>query len=802
MFRFKRERQLARENKQLRARVDELSDELLRLTAQKNKTFKVQNAVRQAHAAEKSSLKTQLAEAEQRYAAEKATLVQQLAESEQQVEDLLMTASPIQECVATQTDSLAVKEPAAPLASISVECQTEGDVKEVEAGCMGITFAATPQREEGAADDDDGEAEDEDDSAFAPSAIAAAAAAAAAAAGGKGGAGGLRRRGGAAAPAVPRTPVDPECLYRPGEDGNGPNRGANDGQNGDNVGAVLDADAPAPPVICNVSDLAGREEDDANTTAAASAQHRHLDTTFNASTIGDWVDMNDVTTFAGDLNKTSIRSMYSQCMADISTARKVGELRGVGRLIRALIKRRLFSKEDFASLQEEYKEKMIEIKNPGVAPSNFEDAVDAADTNDTRRLKGVITAMKSELIKAKSTVARQSWQTEKLKLYCKERDRFILDLLQSPEKLEGRQTLLNQFLNRPSLNLAAGGASSDGPHFEAPPTPGGVLGPSPNTPFAVAHRGERNAALVDMVTQQDASSVINSGGKSAVDRSSRGPEGCSDGSCSSGGSGGGGGGGSISSASASGADAAITHELISPITTIAKPTTTPVNSAVAQKIDFLSSSDGCGAAVEDSPHTVLKGWSPGTLAHATPLTEGTPITFTQPTPAGEQESQGGSSADLNLNWNCSKYNAVARVDAPMTLSNCAACGDKAYAAERIVVDGHAYHKSCFKCSHCQKVVSAGSYAALNGRLFCKPHFKQIFKRSGNYDGGSFGTCSPARFKHTLDQSMLEQSLLEEEASFVAAVPPSEDFIDISIIETQGEKEQHERDTNRPPALKF
>ena len=60
----------------------------------------------------------------------------------------------------------------------------------------------------------------------------------------------------------------------------------------------------------------------------------------------------------------------------------------------------------------------------------------------------------------------------------------------------------------------------------------------------------------------------------------------------SGGSGGGGGGGSISSASASGADAAITHELISPITTIAKPTTTPVNSAVAQKIDFLSSSDG------------------------------------------------------------------------------------------------------------------------------------------------------------------------------------------------------------------
>ena len=29
----------------------------------------------------------------------------------------------------------------------------------------------------------------------------------------------------------------------------------------------------------------------------------------------------------------------------------------------------------------------------------------------------------------------------------------------------------------------------------------------------------------------------------------------------------------------------------------------------------------------------------------------------------------------------------------------------------------------------------GNYAALQGKLYCKPHFKQLFKTKGNYDEG-------------------------------------------------------------------
>lgn len=226
---------------------------------------------------------------------------------EQQAE--LPKKTPVQESIETQTEP-----ELAPPALVSTGCQTEDDAAAVEADCAGITFAKTPLKEGGVLDDgagndheDEEGDEDEDDAAFAPSAIAAAAAAAA-----------------SASTAVPQTPEYPDGI---------------------------DA-APSTPLIQNLSDLAAAE--DAIATGSRTTSNRRGDTTFNASTIGDWVDMNDVTTFAGDLNKTSIRSMYTQCMADISTARKVDDLRGVGRLIRALIKRRLFSKDDFASLQNEY----------------------------------------------------------------------------------------------------------------------------------------------------------------------------------------------------------------------------------------------------------------------------------------------------------------------------------------------------------------------------------------------------------------------------------------------------------------
>jgi hypothetical protein len=58
--------------------------------------------------------------------------------------------------------------------------------------------------------------------------------------------------------------------------------------------------------------------------------------------------------------------------------------------------------------------------------------------------------------------------------------------------------------------------------------------------------------------------------------------------------------------------------------------------------------------------------------------------------------------------------------------------------EAIVADSKTFHKTCLRCCHCNNVLKLGNYAALQGKYYCKPHFKQLFALKGNYDEG-FGT---------------------------------------------------------------
>jgi hypothetical protein len=48
------------------------------------------------------------------------------------------------------------------------------------------------------------------------------------------------------------------------------------------------------------------------------------------------------------------------------------------------------------------------------------------------------------------------------------------------------------------------------------------------------------------------------------------------------------------------------------------------------------------------------------------------------------------------------------------------------------VEGLPYHKNCFKCVHGGCTISPSNYAALEGRLYCKHHYSQLFKEKGNY----------------------------------------------------------------------
>ncbi|MBN3306234.1 XIRP2 protein, partial [Amia calva] len=69
------------------------------------------------------------------------------------------------------------------------------------------------------------------------------------------------------------------------------------------------------------------------------------------------------------------------------------------------------------------------------------------------------------------------------------------------------------------------------------------------------------------------------------------------------------------------------------------------------------------------------------------------------------------------------------------LEMCAACQKKVYPMECLIADKQTFHKSCFRCQHCSSKLSLGNYASLHGQMYCKPHFKQLFKSKGNYDEG-------------------------------------------------------------------
>eukprot|EP00037_Helgoeca_nana_P014199 m.132386 g.132386 ORF g.132386 m.132386 type:complete len:492 (+) comp22444_c0_seq3:90-1565(+) len=108
------------------------------------------------------------------------------------------------------------------------------------------------------------------------------------------------------------------------------------------------------------------------------------------------------------------------------------------------------------------------------------------------------------------------------------------------------------------------------------------------------------------------------------------------------------------------------------------------------------------------------------------------------------------------------------------LTMCHVCDKKVFPMEKVSIDGDTYHKWCLRCSECNKVLSAGSYAKVHGVLFCKPHFQQLFKSKGNYDEG-FGHNSRKRDfiqgDAASDRSLLphEDSQLEDDGAHMLLV---------------------------------
>ena len=67
-----------------------------------------------------------------------------------------------------------------------------------------------------------------------------------------------------------------------------------------------------------------------------------------------------------------------------------------------------------------------------------------------------------------------------------------------------------------------------------------------------------------------------------------------------------------------------------------------------------------------------------------------------------------------------------------TLDKCAACDKTVYVVDLLTLENVPYHKNCFKCSHCKGCLTMSTYSSMDGILYCKTHFEQLFKESGNF----------------------------------------------------------------------
>eukprot|EP01147_Barroeca_monosierra_P010603 gene10603-2725_t len=65
-------------------------------------------------------------------------------------------------------------------------------------------------------------------------------------------------------------------------------------------------------------------------------------------------------------------------------------------------------------------------------------------------------------------------------------------------------------------------------------------------------------------------------------------------------------------------------------------------------------------------------------------------------------------------------------------NRCSVCQKPVFAMEKVSADGIVLHKWCFRCAECNCKVSLGTYASLDGVIYCKPHFKQLFQLRGRY----------------------------------------------------------------------
>ncbi|XP_031132078.1 LIM domain-containing protein WLIM1-like [Ipomoea triloba] len=74
-----------------------------------------------------------------------------------------------------------------------------------------------------------------------------------------------------------------------------------------------------------------------------------------------------------------------------------------------------------------------------------------------------------------------------------------------------------------------------------------------------------------------------------------------------------------------------------------------------------------------------------------------------------------------------------------TTQKCCACDKTVYLVDRLAADKRIFHKACFRCYHCKGTLKLSNFNSFEGVLYCRPHYDQLFKRTGSLDKSFDGT---------------------------------------------------------------
>jgi hypothetical protein len=108
----------------------------------------------------------------------------------------------------------------------------------------------------------------------------------------------------------------------------------------------------------------------------------------------------------------------------------------------------------------------------------------------------------------------------------------------------------------------------------------------------------------------------------------------------------------------------------------------------------------------------------------------------------------------------------------------------------IVACDQSFHKQCFRCTQCDGVISLKSFAAIDGKPYCKPHYLSLFKTKGTYkafsDGGTESTSFSGGFKG-VDASSVKSggSQLKKTTTTDKSAPKIDENVTIKKIDRQG-----------------